>query len=76
MSSTSCPACGDDDPDHKIEECRPDLYEHEIGEDCTWHYNREMGLDGPYCYAYQNPDTKEYGSEHIYFLTSSEKSEK
>lgn len=67
---------------HWLSDCRPDLVEHEIGETCTWplikpspdskitqeecdKLNKEM--DRPWCYAYQDFATGEWGKEHIHF---------
>ena len=58
---------------HWLEDCRPDLVEHEIGPLCTWpifeapyeHLNEELNRPG--CYAYQNSFTLEWGTEHIHF---------
>ena len=59
---------------HMLSVCRPDLVEHEPGPLCTWpavpemgdDWNREHGLPG--CYAYQNPETREWTEEHRYFF--------
>lgn len=55
---------------HWLSDCRPDLVEHEPGPVCTWHNLADV--DGkPYheldCYAYQDGDTQEWGSEHKHF---------
>lgn len=62
---------------HLLSECRPDLVEHEIGDDCTWAFRREpLVKNGEViqlalppeetCYAYQDPDRK-WTKEHKYF---------
>lgn len=58
---------------HWLEDCRPDLVEHEEGPLCTWppytepdllKYNHAVNMT---CYAYQNSFTLEWGTEHIHF---------
>lgn len=64
-----------------LADCRPDLVEHEVGPDCTWWQSyllfQETGDGKKYvsteassCYAYQNPDTREWGKEHKYFYAN------
>lgn len=64
---------------HFLSDCRPDLVEHEIGDDCTWAFRRK-DIEDRYnniikalpieetCYAYQNRDQK-WTKEHIHFYT-------
>lgn len=67
-----CHFCGEDVKDgkdakgnrHHLSDCRPDLVAHEPGETCTWHNLNSVGAD---CYAYQDPDTKQWTSEHTHF---------
>ena len=66
---------------HWLSDCRPDLVEHEPGSLCTWplmgygttswtdaqvdEFNEKHGR--PSCYAYEDRETREWGTEHIHF---------
>jgi hypothetical protein len=56
---------------HWLSDCRPDLVEHEPGELCTWHRceDKDGTAYSPSCYAYQDRDTREWGSEHKHFYS-------
>lgn len=68
-----CHFCGADVKDgkdlkgnrHWLSDCRPDLVEHVPGEACTWH-NIET-VEDKNCYAYQDRDTRKWGTEHKHF---------
>lgn len=60
---------------HYLSDCRPDLVEHEIGEDCTWYIympgvaeknDLEPRNIEDTCYAYQD-DTRQWTKEHKHF---------
>lgn len=68
-----CHFCGTETKDgkdyqgnsHLLQDCRPDLVEHEIGDLCTWPY---LDLtDKRRCYGYQNISTLEWTNEHVHF---------
>lgn len=69
----SCHFCGEEVKDgktvkgepHLLQDCRPDLVEHEIGETCTWSYRTNHPKD-PNCYAYQALDGT-WTDQHIHF---------
>lgn len=63
---------------HFLSDCRPDLVEHEIGETCTWSFRRKPEFkrmkdetedfpENGTCYAYQDPDSREWTNEHVHF---------
>jgi hypothetical protein len=59
---------------HWLEDCRPDLVEHDEGPLCTWPpYTEEKYLylndehPRPGCYAFQDRASLEWGTEHIHF---------
>lgn len=70
----TCHFCGEDVSEgkdsqgnrHWLSDCRPDLVKHEPGKTCTW-YNLETVPASRDCYAYQDPDTREWTDEHKHF---------
>lgn len=72
----SCHFCGEEVKDgktmkgesHLLQDCRPDLVEHEIGTTCTWYYGLVNGDVPPNetCYAYQALDGT-WTDDHIHF---------
>lgn len=64
-----CHFCGGEDSPHMLSDCRPDLVEHEIGPHCTWAVSLQLGMTTQVlsCYAYQDPYTHEWGTEHKHF---------
>lgn len=57
---------------HYLSDCRPDLVEHEIGDKCTWSYQRDPEFKDEFkeqetCYAYQDPESGQFTTEHKYF---------
>lgn len=49
---------------HWLSDCRPDLVQHNPGPLCTWSYSPDRTYN---CYAYQDSDTNEWGTEHKHF---------
>lgn len=55
-----------DDKRHWLSDCRPDLVEHEIGETCTWFYQRKTAEQ--FCYAFKDDSTQVWTDSHSHFM--------